>query len=129
MPGPKAVPSMPVSIGSIVPALDELSPVCLLEAAAIGSARRRSVQRAPRAISSTMACPRIMRERSRRFSGCCTGEHCCFDRDGVVNVDYGHVGSRDRFEWMPWAREAMQAATESGWYVFVVTNQSGVAHG
>ena len=25
------------------------------------------------------------------------------DRDGVMNVDHGHVGTRERFEWMPGA--------------------------
>jgi D-glycero-D-manno-heptose 1,7-bisphosphate phosphatase len=52
-----------------------------------------------------------------------------FDRDGVLNVDHGHVGSLDRFEWIPGAREAIHAATQAGWHVFVVTNQSGVARG
>jgi D,D-heptose 1,7-bisphosphate phosphatase len=51
------------------------------------------------------------------------------DRDGVVNVDHGHVGSRERFEWMPGALETIRHATETGWHVFVVTNQSGVARG
>jgi D,D-heptose 1,7-bisphosphate phosphatase len=51
------------------------------------------------------------------------------DRDGVVNVDHGYVGTRDRFEWTSGAREAIRAATEAGWHVFVVTNQSGVARG
>jgi D,D-heptose 1,7-bisphosphate phosphatase len=51
------------------------------------------------------------------------------DRDGVVNVDHGYVGSRDRFEWMPGSLEAIRAATEAGWHVFIVTNQSGVARG
>ncbi len=51
------------------------------------------------------------------------------DRDGVINVDHGWVGTRDRFEWVQGAREAICAATEAGWHVFVVTNQSGVARG
>ena len=51
------------------------------------------------------------------------------DRDGVLNVDHGHVGSRDRFEWMPGALDTIRHATQSGWHVFVVTNQSGVARG
>ncbi|HEY1935258.1 MAG TPA: HAD-IIIA family hydrolase [Acetobacteraceae bacterium] len=51
------------------------------------------------------------------------------DRDGVLNVDHGHVGTRERFEWMPGALEAVRFATEAGWHVFVVTNQSGVARG
>ena len=51
------------------------------------------------------------------------------DRDGVVNVDHGYVGTRDRFAWMPGARDAIRAATDAGWHVFVVTNQAGVARG
>jgi D-glycero-D-manno-heptose 1,7-bisphosphate phosphatase len=51
------------------------------------------------------------------------------DRDGVINVDHGYVGARERFEWMPGAREAVRMATERGWHVFVVTNQAGVARG
>jgi D-glycero-D-manno-heptose 1,7-bisphosphate phosphatase len=51
------------------------------------------------------------------------------DRDGVINADHGHVGSRQRFEWMPGALDAIRHATELGWHVFVVTNQSGVARG
>ena len=51
------------------------------------------------------------------------------DRDGVINVDHGYVGTRDRFEWVSGALEAIRIATESGWHVFVITNQSGVARG
>jgi D-glycero-D-manno-heptose 1,7-bisphosphate phosphatase len=51
------------------------------------------------------------------------------DRDGTINVDHGYVGTRDRFEWIDGAREAIRAATEAGWHVFIVTNQSGVARG
>lgn len=51
------------------------------------------------------------------------------DRDGVINIDHGYVGSLDRFEWVTGAREAIVAATRAGWHVFIVTNQSGVARG
>lgn len=51
------------------------------------------------------------------------------DRDGVINHDHGYVGSRDRFDWIDGARAAIRYATETGWHVFIVTNQSGVARG
>ncbi len=51
------------------------------------------------------------------------------DRDGVLNRDHGWVGSRERWEWMPGAIEAVRDATEAGWHVMVATNQSGVARG
>ncbi len=51
------------------------------------------------------------------------------DRDGVVNVDHGWVGTRERFEWIEGAREAMALASRAGWHLFIVTNQAGVARG
>jgi D-glycero-D-manno-heptose 1,7-bisphosphate phosphatase len=51
------------------------------------------------------------------------------DRDGVLNHDHGWVGTRERFEWIEGALEAIAQATAAGWHVFVVTNQSGVARG
>ena len=51
------------------------------------------------------------------------------DRDGVLNIERGHVGTRDRFQWMTGAREAVRHASNAGWHVFVVTNQSGVGRG
>ncbi len=51
------------------------------------------------------------------------------DRDGVVNIDHGYVSTREGFEFMPGALDAIRLATRSGWHVFIVTNQSGVARG
>ncbi len=51
------------------------------------------------------------------------------DRDGVLNHDHGYVGTPDRWQWIPGALDAIRTATDRGWHVFVVTNQSGVARG
>lgn len=52
-----------------------------------------------------------------------------FDRDGVLNMDKGYTYRPEDFEWMPGAVEAVQYFNEKGYYVFVITNQSGVARG
>jgi D,D-heptose 1,7-bisphosphate phosphatase len=51
------------------------------------------------------------------------------DRDGVLNIEKGYLHKQADFEWMPGAREAVRLANNKGWFVFVVTNQAGVARG
>jgi D-glycero-D-manno-heptose 1,7-bisphosphate phosphatase len=52
-----------------------------------------------------------------------------FDRDGVINVDHGYIGTIDRFELIEGAAETLRACHGAGMLVFIVTNQSGIARG
>lgn len=52
-----------------------------------------------------------------------------FDRDGVLNVDYGYVADPARLELVAGAAQAVRLCNAAGYLVLVVTNQSGVARG
>lgn len=51
------------------------------------------------------------------------------DRDGVINVDDGHVHRRERFEFKSGIFELCRAAQHLGYLLIVVTNQAGIARG
>ena len=51
------------------------------------------------------------------------------DRDGVINVDRSFIYRTEDFEWIDGAKAVIRRFNDMGWWVFVVTNQSGIAHG
>ncbi len=51
------------------------------------------------------------------------------DRDGVINVDHGYSHRPDDLQFGPGAVEAIRNLNDRGYYVFVVTNQAGIARG
>jgi D,D-heptose 1,7-bisphosphate phosphatase len=51
------------------------------------------------------------------------------DRDGVLNYDTGYTHRVEDLKWMPGAIEIIRRANEMGIFVFVLTNQAGIARG
>ena len=58
-----------------------------------------------------------------------TKRACFLDRDGVINVDKNYVYTINRFEWIEGAKEAIKYLKKNNFYVFIATNQSGIARG
>ena len=54
---------------------------------------------------------------------------CFFDRDGVLNVEKGYIYRIKDFQWIEGAIAAIKFLKDNGYYVFVTTNQSGIARG
>jgi D-glycero-D-manno-heptose 1,7-bisphosphate phosphatase len=54
---------------------------------------------------------------------------CFLDRDGIFNVDYGYVGTFDRFTWNADVFVLLSALKAYGYSFVLVTNQSGIGRG
>lgn len=52
-----------------------------------------------------------------------------FDRDGVLNEDFGYVYRAQDFVWKAGAIESIRSFKRKGYLLYVITNQSGVARG
>jgi D-glycero-D-manno-heptose 1,7-bisphosphate phosphatase len=52
-----------------------------------------------------------------------------FDRDGVINEDYGYVHRIEDFVFRPGIFDFMRVAQSYGYMLIVCTNQSGIARG
>lgn len=51
------------------------------------------------------------------------------DRDGVINVDYGHVHTIEKFDFVDGIFEFCRSALNHGYIIIVVTNQAGIGKG
>ena len=51
------------------------------------------------------------------------------DRDGVINYDFGHVYKFKDFKFRPHVLSALKFLNKKKYYIFIVTNQSGIAKG
>ena len=51
------------------------------------------------------------------------------DRDGVINKEKGFVHKISDFEWIKGSKESIKLLNKNNYYVFIVSNQSGIARG
>lgn len=51
------------------------------------------------------------------------------DRDGTINIDYGYVHSKEAFQLIEGAEEALLRLQELGYALIIISNQSGIGRG
>ncbi len=51
------------------------------------------------------------------------------DRDGTINIEKDYLYQISEFEFVPGSVDAIRMLNEAGYFIVVVTNQSGVARG
>jgi D-glycero-D-manno-heptose 1,7-bisphosphate phosphatase len=111
--------------------LDDVTPVCSLERDVMPALAARGVLHATLADGYfiDIGIPQDLARAQQELPARLRRRALFLDRDGVINIDHGWVGTRERFSFMPGALAAIRAASDAGWHVFIVTNQSGIARG
>ena len=110
--------------------IDDLPPACSLEADILPALARAGALRGTvgDGYFRDIGVPRIMPARNPKSRGAASAR--AVPRPRRRDQRRSRLCRlRDRFEWIDGARDAIRYATEAGWHVFVVTNQSGVARG
>jgi D-glycero-D-manno-heptose 1,7-bisphosphate phosphatase len=51
------------------------------------------------------------------------------DRDGVINIDYGHVYRKEEFHFIEGIFDLLRIAIKEGYLIFIITNQAGIGKG
>ena len=51
------------------------------------------------------------------------------DRDGVINEEVGYINSLEQLHLFPYVKECVSELHALGYYVIVISNQSGIARG
>ena len=59
----------------------------------------------------------------------CTKPAAFLDRDGVINYDTGYVHKIKDFQFRPGVIEGLKLLRSKNYYIFIVTNQSGIGRG
>ena len=58
-----------------------------------------------------------------------TSKALFLDRDGVINIDYGHVFKKENFDFVEGIFSLCKKAVELDYRLFVITNQAGIGKG
>ena len=51
------------------------------------------------------------------------------DRDGTINYDYGYVYKFSKFRFRPYVLRGLKYLTKKKYFIFIITNQAGIAKG
>ena len=51
------------------------------------------------------------------------------DRDGIINIDYGHVHTIEQFQFTDFIFDLCKKYQKKGYLIFIITNQAGIGKG